>query len=465
MAQMTIIERQAIEDALRRGWTIPEIARHIKRPAQTVTNEIKKRRIDSTKGVKDVNSNCRRFEQCTRTHVCQTNCGMNKWCKHCHQCFLQCHDYERRTCERLFTPPFVCNGCERERSCHLAKKFYIAKVAQADRQSRLHDSRSHVHASEEDLAKMNALLKNGLARGQSIHHIMAANPDVFKDLCERTVYNYVDTSCLDIRRGDLPYACMRKPKHKKAQTKTDAKCRVNRTHNLFILWKEQNPGVLVPEVDTLKGRIGGKVLFTIQFPCQFMMAFIRERETAQTWTRLVNEIYRLAGRSLFMKLFPAILTDNGAPFSDPEMTENARAQNNPNKLIARTKVFYCDPYCSTQKPHVERNHEELRRILPKGTSFDALEQEDINIALSHVNSNRRASIDDMTPYDAFVHTYGHEGRQLLNRLGIVRIPANEVTLEPYVLGKNFKRHAERVILRKNGVGKKEESQTQEKSRK
>ena len=272
----------------------------------------------------------------------------------------------------------------------------------------------------------------------------------------RTVYGYIVSDgldALDVGRGDLPYACSRRPRPKQAATKTDAKCRVNRTHDLFVLWKEQNPGALVPEADTLKGQMGGCVIFTIQFPCQLMMAFHKERETAQTWTGIVNMLYRTAGRPLFMKLFPAILEDNGAPFSDPVMTENARADNNPYRLTPRTKVFYCDPYCATQKPHVERNHEELRRILVKGTSFDGLGQDDVNVALSHINSYTRLSLGNSTPYDEFVKTYGYDGRRFLDRLGVVRIPANEVTLDPYVLGKRFKRHAERIILRKNGVTK------------
>ena len=301
---------------------------------------------------------------------------------------------------------------------------------------------------------MNAALKDGLLRKQSIRHIMASNADAFGGLCERTVYSYIGSDGLDgldVGRGDLPYACSRRPRPKQAATKTDAKCRVNRTHDLFVLWKEQNPGALVPEADTLKGQVGGCVLFTIQFPCQLMMAFHKERETAQTWTGIVNMLYRTAGRPLFMKLFPAILEDNGAPFSDPVMTENARADNNPCRLIPRTKVFYCDPYCATQKPHVERNHEELRRILLKGTSFNSLDQDDVNVALSHVNSYTRASLGGSTPYDEFAKAYGYEGRQLLDRLGIVKIPANDVTLDPYVLGKRFKRHADRIILKQNGV--------------
>ena len=117
----------------------------------------------------------------------------------------------------------------------------------------------------------------------------------------------------------------------------------------------------------------------------------------------------------------------------------------------RTRV--CDTNCGTQKPHVERNHEELMRILVKGTSLDGLDQDDVNVALSHINSYTRLSLGNSTPYDEFVKTYGYDGRRFLDRLGVVKIPANEVTLDPYVLGKRFKRHAERIILRKNGVKK------------
>ena len=120
---------------------------------------------------------------------------------------------------------------------------------------------------------------------------------------------------------------------------------------------------------------------------------------------------------------------------------------------SRTKVFYCDPYCATQKPRIERVHEELRRILIKGTNFDLIDQDYVSLVLSHVNSYSRASLDNSTPYDEFVKEYGYEGRRFLERLGVVNIHANEVTLDPYLLGKKFKRHADKVILRKAGVTK------------
>ena len=65
-----------------------------------------------------------------------------------------------------------------------------------------------------------------------------------------------------------------------------------------------------------------------------------------------------------------------------------------------------------------------------------------------------------TPYDSFVEMFGKVGKDFLDRLGIVKIPANEVTLDPILLGEKFKRHADKVILRKAGVipTKKPESQ-------
>ena len=194
-----------------------------------------------------------------------------------------------------------------------------------------------------------------------------------------------------------------------------------------------------------------------------MLMFLRDRKSSQTCTRLFNMLWEVAGPDLFQKLFRVILTDNGSEFSDPDMIENWRpdAEHNPTKLLPRgIRLFYCDAYCSSQKPRVEREHREERRILLHGVSFDSLEQKDINLVASHVASYTRGTLDNRTPYDSFVEKFGKSGKDFLDRLGIVKIPANEVTLDPILLGEKFKRHADKVILRKAGVipTKKPESQ-------
>lgn len=62
---------------------------------------------------------------------------------------------------------------------------------------------------------------------------------------------------------------------------------------------------------------------------------------------------------MFKRSFPVILTDNGLEFKNPEDLELDEMGNQ------RTKIFYCNPMASYQKPHVEKNHEYIRYIIQK----------------------------------------------------------------------------------------------------
>jgi IS30 family transposase len=99
---------------------------------------------------------------------------------------------------------------------------------------------------------------------------------------------------------------------------------------------------------------------------------------------------------------PACLADNGSEFSNPKRLEfDADGER-------RTWVFCCDPHASFQKPNVELNHEFIRRVSPKGTSFDALAQEDVNLMMSHVNSYSGGKLNDKSPFDMFGFLYGRD---------------------------------------------------------
>jgi hypothetical protein len=95
------------------------------------------------------------------------------------------------------------------------------------------------------------------------------------------------------------------------------------------------------------------------------------------------------GPELFGKLFPVILTERGTEFSNPTRIETALDGTR------RTNVCFCNPMNANPKSQIERNHELVREILPKGVSFDALEQEQIDLALSHVNAYIRQSQSDI----------------------------------------------------------------------
>ena len=136
------------------------------------------------------------------------------------------------------------------------------------------------------------------------------------------------------------------------------------------------------------------------------------------------------------------------------MIENWRPdpEHNPTRIESRSiRVWFTDPYCATQKPHIERVHEEIRRVLVKGVSFNPLTQDGVNLIMSHVNSYTRPTLGDRCAYDLFVEKHGEPGRKFLDKLGVRRIPNNEVTLHPFLLGQKFQKLADKAILRKAGI--------------
>ena len=445
--QMNEEERKRLDVLLGMGLTPAEAAQRLGRPKSTVVREIIKRAVPCLRGYGSSNRVCASYDYCTRTKGYGGNPRRLFRCTA--GCFEACPEFVERRCERLDTPSHVCNGCERFRSCPLKKRIYDASGAQANRESLLHESRRGVHPGDAELAAMDAVLSPGLRKGQSIRHVIAANPEVFASVKERTVYTYVSGGLFEARRGDLPEACSRRPRRRKRVTKTDAKCRVGRTYKEFIEHCRLAGIEECAEVDTVIGRVGGKVLFTVWLPGGLMLAFLRRRRTSNTATRLFRVLRRLAGPELFQRLFAVILTDNGSEFSDPAGIEKPVTALGPADRPVR--VFYTDPYCSSQKPHVERTHRDVRRILEHGVSFDGLTQADVNLVMSHVNSYTRGVLDGRCAWDEFVARHGEPGRLFLGRLGLRRIPPSEVILDPYLLGKRFERLAAKAVLRKNGV--------------
>ena len=95
-------------------------------------------------------------------------------------------------------------------------------------------------------------------------------------------------------------------------------------------------------------------------------------------------------------------------------------------------MFYCDPQRSDQKGGIEVTHEFIRRILPKGTSFNHLTQDDISLMMSHINSYTRKKLNNRSAHQLFSFFYGDD---ILARLDIRQIPANDIHLTPKLLKK------------------------------
>ena len=424
---LTKDERLQIEHLLGEQTTLKQIAARLNKHPATISREIRAHAIVSDKGARyRIRNRCVMRADCNRYNLCQDKTQCARRCSACNLCNEICPDFEEQVCGKLFQPPYCCNGCLDEYQCVLRKKYYINKKAHEAYREMLIESRVGANITEDELLALDEMVSPLIRRGQSVHHIVTSHPDNF-NISEKSIYRYVDGGLLTAKNIDMPRVCRMKPrKAKPVVHKVDSSCRIGRTYAEYEAFMKEAP-VSVVEMDSLIGRAGGKVLLTLMFTsCDFMLAFIRERNTSQSVIDTFDMLFSLLGAKTFKSMFPLLLGDNGSEFSNPLKLEFDSDGSR------RTRIFYCDPNASFQKPHVELNHEFVRRVLPKGKSFDSLEQDDVDLMMSHINSYSREKLSNKSPFELFGFLYGHE---TLDKLRMKKIPANEILLKPALLKK------------------------------
>lgn len=158
-----------------------------------------------------------------------------------------------------------------------------------------------------------------------------------------------------------------------------------------------------------------------------MLIYLLPYKQSKYVTEVFNNLKNSLGIDEFKRLFEVILTDNGSEFSDPDSIEID--MNSGEKVCS---LFYCDPSCSWQKGSIEKNHEYIRYILPKGTSFASLTQDDCYLIASHINSTPRLSLNNNSPYES---AYLFLGKNNINKFQIKKINNDDIDLTIRLLNK------------------------------
>jgi len=322
-------------------------------------------------------------------------------------------------------PPYVCNGCEELLKCTLEKSLYKAVTAEEAAKRRLRESRSGISIDEDEARRIDGIVTPLVLQGQSIHHICCTNRDSIMS-SERTIYNYVNDRVLTAKNIDLPRKVRYRPRKKaKTRFKIDKTCVIGRSYEDYLAFMESAGPSPVVQMDTVEGRKGGKALLTLSFlNSSFLLAYLRDANTSKSVTAVFQMLWETLGKEYFQELFPVILTDNGSEFTNPDAIELDEENNN------RTRLFYCHPSSPFEKGAIENNHEFIRRILPKGTSFDRLEQGDIRLMLDHINSYKRKRLNNKSPYELFSFLHGEE---VLERLEAGLTAPGDIVLKPELL--------------------------------
>ena len=423
---LTLLNREDIEKLLKAGFKFYQIAENIQKDPTTISKEVKKYRTEHfPSNFNNKNNYCKNKNSCTIKNLCNSNCHSE--CRRCGKCNSICSQYEVDLCPKLLKPPYVCNACNCYPQCRKIKYIYLASKAQEKYENLLVSSRQGINITEDVLKKIDVLISPLIKQGQSIKLIYRNHKDEIP--CSiNCLYNYIDCGLLSAKNIDLPRRVKYKVRNKNnSKTKKDYSYRIGRTYEDFLKFLANNPNINVVEMDTVEGIKGGKVLLTMIFRnFNFMIARLLPNKTSEAVKKELDNIEQIIGAELFKRIFKCILTDNGGEFQRPEELETSIDDSK------RCWIFYCDANRSDQKAKVEKNHEYIRYIIPKGTSMDNYNQSDIDLMMSHINSTAREVLNFAIPFD-MANIY--LGVDTLKKLNISKIHPDNIILKPYLINK------------------------------
>lgn len=428
--------RIRIEQGLNDGESFRSIAKDLNKDPSTISKEVRRHSILKERNpeafapipcANNYDSKAPRKNICTAMHMCGDE-KCSRMCVSCNKfkCGKDCSYYKPRECEKLAKPPYVCNGCGKRASCMMDRKIYSSKYAQDTYENLRTTSREGINQTPESIQKLDNLLTPLIKKGQSIAHIYASHAEDIA-CSRRTIYTYIDSGVFEVRNMDLRRKVVYKPRKKKTATSIkDRAFRKDRGYKEFQEYVDKNKPAYIIEMDTVEGAKGTRACFlTMLFRnCNLMLMFLLKEQTQEEVNRVFDYLTEVLGIELFQKLFEVILTDNGHEFQD-----RWNLECDVNGEI-RTRIYYCDPNRSNQKGALEKNHEYIRYVLPKGTSFEYLTEETTLLLLNHINSEKRDSLNGHSPYEVSRILLDN---RLHEALGLIEIPADEVTLIPALI--------------------------------
>ena len=435
--QMDLTDRVAIETGLCRGESFKRIAKRISRHPSTVAHEVLENRTH-IKATYYAGKDCKKVRYCAVSGLCGADdSGCARRCKNCRGCDCTkiCDRYESIACHKPDRPPYVCNTCKDRKLCIKDKYIYSAPFADAAVSRRRSESRQGIRLTDEQKRFVDELVTRLVKKGQPLTHIYAEH-EAEMPMSLRSLYNYIDAGELTIKNIDLRRKTGYRPRKKKykdignQQGFANQKYREGRTYEDFES-RMKYSSLSVVEMDTVKGiRERGKRLLTMIFrDNSIMLMFLMPDGKAESVKRVFDFLEYGLGLERFYRLFPVILTDNGSEFKRPRDLEFTI------DLTPRTDIYYCDPMASWQKPHIEKNHEFIRYVIPRGKSLDPYTQEDMTLLMNHINSTRRPGLGNKAPYE-LINEEDEDMKALFSLLKMDLIPPDEVHLKPNLFKKN-----------------------------
>ena len=335
-----------------------------------------------------------------------------------------------RVCPKLLSWPFCCNGCPYRRYGHCSYRWrceYMAADADAFAELDKVEPRRGVDMDRASFEVAVSLIRADLARGLSPQQIACARAEGV-GVSKATIYRWIDEGYGGMSNAELRRKVGYKPRRKAGARRQTAHGR-ERSFEAFMALPEEERARAC-EMDTVVGtKDDTQCLLTLYHrPTSFQLSLPFRDQTSPSVLSGLGLVERALGsKDAMRRAFGVVLTDNGSEFADEGALASAFGER-----AGETGLYYCDPRRADQKGGCERNHTEIRKLLPKGRGirFDRLTPRDCSLLMSEVNSEPRGKLAWMTPAQAFRHAFGDGARDVLEAFGIERVGIGELDMTP-----------------------------------
>lgn len=214
-------------------------------------------------------------------------------------------------------------------------------------------------------------------------------------ICVQTLYNYIRSGVfLRLSMEHLPYAKKDKRKNEKVTVKKLPRGVSIEKRPLSVYERAEFGHWEMDCIESCKKKKATLLCLSERLSRREII-FKMPNKKVESVIKCLNILEHRYGK-IFSKVFKTITVDNGVEFSDYLKMEKSKYGNK-----KRTTVYYCHPYCSSERGTNERMNREIRRKFPKGTNFSRVTIEQVAEVERWLNNYPRGVLGFDTPENVF----------------------------------------------------------------
>lgn len=238
------------------------------------------------------------------------------------------------------------------------------------------------------------IINNKLSPGAVLGEIKHKNLQFKTTISRNTLYSYIYKGVFEnLTMAHLTIKSKEKKKRKKILIKRVSKGtsiedrpKEIKSRKTFGHW----------EMDCVCGSSSSTLLVLTERLTRKEIIRLMPNQKAESVIKEINMLERQYGCKNFKEIFKSITTDNGLEFIDYKSLEKSIYTKQ-----ARTKLYYCHPYCSCEKGTCERINREIRRLIPKGSDLSKYSDDDIKIVENWINNYPREVLNYATSNELY----------------------------------------------------------------